>query len=56
MEVSGQLHDPTTLSPRKEALVPTGWRLVGPQNWLRCGGKEKESQLLPGIKLQLSSS
>jgi hypothetical protein len=25
MEVSGQIHDPATLPPRKEPLVPIGW-------------------------------
>jgi hypothetical protein len=46
MEVSGQLHAPAALPPRKEPLVPTD----GPQSRSGCGGEEKNSQPPPGIE------
>jgi hypothetical protein len=47
MEVSGQLY-PQGKSP----WYPLDRRLGGPQNHSGCGGLEKNSQPLPGIKLQ----
>jgi hypothetical protein len=41
MEVSGQLLAPAALPPRKEPLVPIGWRLDGPQSRSGRGGEEK---------------
>jgi hypothetical protein len=32
MELGGQLYSPAALSPEKECLVPSGWRLGGPQS------------------------
>jgi hypothetical protein len=47
MEVSGQLHAPAALPPRKESLDR---RLGGPQcRYGRCGEK-KNSQPLPGLE------
>jgi hypothetical protein len=48
MEMSGQLHSPAALPPRKEPLVPR--RLGGPQNRSGRGGEEKNSQSPPGIE------
>jgi hypothetical protein len=50
MEVSGQLHAPAALPPEKEHMVPTGWRLGGPQSRSEHGGDEKISQSLPGLE------
>jgi hypothetical protein len=48
MEVSGQFHAPAALPPRKER-VPIGWG----GGWVGRsgrGGKEKNSQALPGLE------
>jgi hypothetical protein len=50
MEVSSQLHAPTSLTPGKEPLVPLDRRLVGPQSRSGRSGEEKNSQPLPGIE------
>jgi hypothetical protein len=52
MEVSGKLHAPAALSPRKQPPVPVYRRLGGgPQNWSRgCG--EKRLLPLPGTETQ----
>jgi hypothetical protein len=50
MEVSGQLHTPAALPPGKEPLVPIVQEVGGPQSRSGRGGKEKNSQLLPGIE------
>jgi len=34
----------------KSPCYPLGRRLGGPQSWSECGGEEKNSQPLPGIK------
>jgi hypothetical protein len=42
---------PQLLYPQKKSpWYPLDKRLGGPQNWSGCGGKEKNSQLLPGLK------
>jgi hypothetical protein len=43
MEVSGQLHAPAALPPRKD-LVPIGYEAGCPQSRSRHGGEEKNSQ------------
>jgi hypothetical protein len=50
MEVSGQLHAPAALPPRKEPLYLLYWRLGGPQNRSGRSGEEKNSQPLPEIE------
>jgi hypothetical protein len=44
MEVSGQLHVPAALSPRKEPRYPLSRRLAGPQNQSGQGVEEENSQ------------
>jgi hypothetical protein len=46
MEVSGQLHDATALSPEKSPRYPLG----GPQSRSGRGSAEKNSQPPPGIE------
>jgi hypothetical protein len=53
MEVSGQLHDPVTLPPRKEPVVPLGRRLGVPQRQAGHSGEKKNSQPLPGLELPI---
>jgi len=57
MEVSGQLHAPAAL-PLGERTPHTHWirRLGGPQSQSECGGEEKNSQSLLGMKPQSSST
>jgi hypothetical protein len=43
MEVGGELHAPTALSPEKKLLYPLDRRLGGPQSRSGCGGEEKIS-------------
>jgi hypothetical protein len=50
MGVSGQLHAPAALSPGKSPWYPLDRRLHGPQSQFGCGGEEKNSQPLPGLK------
>jgi hypothetical protein len=50
MEVSGQLHSPASLTPRKEPCYPLDRRLSGPQSRSGRGGEEKNSQPLPGLE------
>jgi hypothetical protein len=49
MGVSGKLHTPAALPPRKEPLITIVRRLGGPQSRSGRGGKEKNSQPPPGI-------
>jgi hypothetical protein len=49
MEVSGQLHIPTTTPPGKEILVTTAQRLGKPQSWSAHCRKEIMLLALPGI-------
>jgi hypothetical protein len=50
MEVSGQLHVPAALLQRKNCWYPLDRRLGGPQSRSERGGKEKNSQPLPGLE------
>jgi hypothetical protein len=50
MEVSGQLHAPAALPPRKETLDR---RLSEPQSRSELGSEEKNSQPLPGLELPI---
>jgi len=50
MKVSGQLHAPATLPQGKSSWYPLDRRLGGPQNRSGSGGKEKNSQALPGLE------
>jgi hypothetical protein len=50
MEVSGQIHTPAALPPRKEPWYPLDRRLGGPQSRSGRGGEEKNSQPLPGLE------
>jgi len=54
MGVSGHLHTPATLPPGNAPQYPMD-RMLGPQSWSGCAGKEKKSLPLPEIKLQSSS-
>jgi len=47
MEVSGQLHAPAALTPRKSQWYPLDRRLDGPKSRSGRGGEEKNSQPLP---------
>jgi hypothetical protein len=51
MELSGQLHAPTALSPGKETRYPLDRRLGGFQSCSGRGGEEKNSQPPPGIEI-----
>jgi hypothetical protein len=42
MEVSGQLHAPAALPPRKEPLVPIERRLGGPLSRSGSGGEDRK--------------
>jgi hypothetical protein len=54
MEVSGQLHAPTALTPGKCSRYQLDRRLGGPQSrYTRCG--EEKNVMLPGIKVGPSS-
>jgi hypothetical protein len=53
MEVNGQLHAPAALPPGKEQLVPLDRRLGGLQSSSGRGGKDKNSQPLPGLEFQI---
>jgi hypothetical protein len=55
MDVSGQLHAPVALLPRKVSRHPLDRRLGGPQGMSGCGGIEKKSLPLPGIEPPFSS-
>jgi hypothetical protein len=48
MEVSGQLHSPAALLPRKEPLVPLGSRLGGPQS--RSGHCGEQTNRTPVVQ------
>jgi hypothetical protein len=48
MEMSGQLHTPDALPSGKEPLVPIGYKVGS-----GCGGKEKNSQPVPGLELPI---
>jgi hypothetical protein len=52
MEKSGQLHASAALPPEKDPLLPIGWEAVwAPEPvWTGGGGKEKNSQPLPGLE------
>jgi hypothetical protein len=50
MEVSGQLHAPAALPPRKEPGYPLDRRLGGPQSRSGRGVKEKNSTPPPRIE------
>jgi hypothetical protein len=50
MEISGQLHAPALLPPRKSLWYPLDRRLGGPQRWFGRGGEEKNSQTVPGLE------
>jgi hypothetical protein len=50
MEVSGQLHAPAALPPRKNPRYPLDGRLDGPENRSGRGSEEKNSQPPPGIE------
>jgi len=50
MEGSSQLHAPVALPPGKEIWFPLDRRLGGHQSWFGHGGKEKNSQSLPGLE------
>jgi hypothetical protein len=50
MEVSGQLHAPVALPQDRSPWYPLARRLGGPQSWSGRGGKEKNSQSLPGLE------
>jgi hypothetical protein len=50
MDVSGQLHVPDALSAGKEPQYPLSRRLGGLQSRSGRGGKEKNSQPLPGLE------
>jgi hypothetical protein len=50
MELSGQLHAPTTLLQGKSPWYPLDRRLGGPQSRPGRGGEEKNSQPLPGLE------
>jgi hypothetical protein len=50
MEVSGQLHAPVALPPRKSTLYPLNRRLGWPQSRSGRRGEEKSSQPLPGLE------
>jgi hypothetical protein len=51
MEVSGQLHVPAALPPRKGPLDPFYRRLGGPQSQSGRSGEEKNSQALTIVRL-----
>jgi hypothetical protein len=51
MEVSGQLHEPAVLPPRKRPRYPLDRRLGGLQIRSGHGGEEKNSKPPPGIKI-----
>ena len=51
MEVSGQLHAPATLFPRKESAKPLHRGLGGPQSRPRHFGEETRVFLLPRFEL-----
>jgi hypothetical protein len=53
MEVSGQLHAPAALLPRKSPWYPLDMRLGGPQSRSGRGGEEKNSQTLEYPIIQL---
>jgi hypothetical protein len=55
MEVSGYLHAPAALSPRRKARYPMYERLCGPHSRSGRAGEEKTSQSLLGIELRYSS-
>jgi hypothetical protein len=50
MEVSGQLHAPTTLPPGKSPWYALDRKLGGPQSKSGHSGEEKYSQPLPGLE------
>jgi hypothetical protein len=50
MEVSGQLHAPAALPPRKKPRYSLDMRLDGPQSRSGRGGEEKNSQPPPEIE------
>jgi hypothetical protein len=50
MEVSGQLHAPAALLPRKDPWYPLDRRLGGPQSRSGRGGEEKNSKPPPEIE------
>jgi len=50
MEVSSQLHALATLLSGKSPWCPLDRSLGGPQSWSGCGGEEKNSQPLLGLK------
>jgi hypothetical protein len=50
MEVSGQLHALAFLPQGKSPWYPLDRRLDGPQSQSGCGGEEKNSQPLSGLK------
>jgi hypothetical protein len=50
MEVSGQLHAPAALPPRKEPLVPIDRRLVGPRAVLDAVVKRKVLETMINVK------
>jgi hypothetical protein len=51
MEVTGQLHAPAALPPRKKSpWYLLGMRLGGPQSRSGHGDEDKNSQPLPGLQ------
>jgi hypothetical protein len=50
MEVSVQLHAPAALFRGKSPWYSPDRRLSGPQILYGCGGKDTNSQLLPGLE------
>jgi hypothetical protein len=54
-EGENKLHAPASLSPGKETWYPSNRSLGGPQSRSGRGGKEKNSQPLPGIEIRSSS-
>jgi hypothetical protein len=50
MGMSGQLHAPAALLPRKNIWYPLDRRLGGTQSRSGRGGEEKNSQPPPGIE------
>jgi len=47
MEMSGQIHAPAALLPRKEPPYPLDRRLGGPQSRYERGAEDKKSLSLP---------